>query len=239
MEVDAFSREAVVLIPTGSLEQHGPALPVFTDSLIVTAAAEAVESRLGPQVLLTPTLWMGASGHHIGFCGTLTADFGTYQAAIENVAESLLPHGFHKFYVLNGHGGNREPNGIAIRSLKARYPNAAFGHASYYDFAKNAVAEVMEGPLKELRHACEAETSLILHLHPDLVRRDKLRDDGLVSEPRVFGVTHHFDEITEQGSYGYATLATAEKGKIIFDAAVAGVVSEIGAIASGYVLRGV
>jgi len=236
--VDGFSRDAVVLIPTGSLEQHGSALPLFTDSLIVTAVAEAVEANLAAQVLLTPTLWLGASAHHLAFSGTLSADFRPYEEAIQSVVESLIPHGFRRFYVLNGHGGNREPNGIAMRTLKARHVDATFAHSSYYDFAKSMVAEVLEGPLKELRHACEAEASLIMHLHPKLVRRDKLRDDGLVAEPRVVGPVHHFDEITEQGSYGYATLATAEKGKKIFDAAVLGVSDEIAVIANGYFLRG-
>jgi len=238
IDVDGFSRDAVVVIPTGSLEQHGPALPLFTDSLIVTAIAERVELALPDLVLLTPTLWMGASDHHLGFCGTLSAEFDTYEAAIANVVESLLPHGFRKFYVINGHGGNKEPNGIAIRKLKAKHLEATFGHSSYYDFAKSTVSEVLEGPLKELRHACEAEASLMLHLHPRLVRREKLRDDGLNSEPSLAGVVHHFDEITEQGSFGYATLATADKGQKIFDAAVEGVVTEIRTVANGYFLRG-
>jgi len=238
MDVDGFGRESVVLIPTGSLEQHGPGLPLFTDTLIVTAVAETIESALPSQVLLTPTLWLGASGHHLGFCGTLSASFESYMGAIASVVESLFPHGFHKFYVLNGHGGNKEPNGMIMRTLKARHVEASFGHSSYYDFAKNAVAETLDGPLKELRHACEAESSLMMHLHPDLVRTEKLRDDGLASEPTVVGMIHHFDESTEQGSFGYATLATAAKGKIIFDAAVEGVANEIAAIANGYFLRG-
>jgi creatinine amidohydrolase len=212
MDAEGFGREAVVVIPTGSLEQHGPALPLFTDTLIVTAVAEAVETALGSEMLLTPTLWLGASGHHLGFCGTLSAGFDTYIGAIENVVESLLPHGFHKFYVLNGHGGNKEPNGLAMRELKARHTACTLGHSSYYDFVKTTVAEVLEGPLKELSHACEAEASLVLHLHPNLVRTERLRNDGLVSEPPVAGVVHHFDEITEQGSYGFATLASAAKG---------------------------
>ncbi|MCH8979743.1 MAG: creatininase family protein, partial [Armatimonadetes bacterium] len=58
-------REAVVLIPTGSLEQHGPHLPLFTDTLLVTAAAEAIEFRLKDKVLLVPTVWLGCSGHHL------------------------------------------------------------------------------------------------------------------------------------------------------------------------------
>jgi creatinine amidohydrolase len=237
-EVDAISREVVVLIPTGSLEQHGPHLPLSTDTLLVTAVAEAVEQRLGEAVLLTPTLWLGASAHHLPFAGTLSADFSGYQSAIASIVESLLPHGFHKFYVLNGHGGNDEPNGISLRTLKAKYPDVTLGQASYYGFARDAVAANLRGPRKTLSHACEAETSLVMHIRPDLVRIDKLRDDGLSPEPPAPGVIHNFDEISEQGSIGYATLAAAETGRLIFEAAVEGTTLTIQTIAEGYVLQG-
>lgn len=237
-EVAAVGREAIVLIPTGSLEQHGPHLPLFTDSLIVTAVADAVEGELPAQVLLTPTLWLGASAHHLAFPGSLSNGFDPYVGAILSVAESLIPHGFVKFYVLNGHGGNTEPNGIAMRTLKAKYKNLTFGHSGYFDFAAEQVKSLLEGPVKEMRHACEAEASLIMHLHPKLVRVNLLRDDGLYPDPPVRGVVHFFDEMTEEGSLGYATLATKEKGKAIFEAAVNGVVNEIRTLAEGYVLKG-
>lgn len=238
-DVDALSREVVVLIPTGSLEQHGPALPVSTDTLIVTAIAEAVEKRLPKKVLLTPTLWLGASGHHLGFAGTLSSRFDAYIAQIESIVDSLSPHGFHKFYVVNGHGGNESPNDIAVRNLKVRYPEALFGRAGYFPFCEKAIAAVSEGPLKEMHHSCEAETSLVMHLRPDLVKTDQLRNDGLAPETPLVGAVHHFDEITEQGSYGYAPLATAKKGQIIFEAAVKGLVQELEVFADGYVLRGI
>lgn len=237
-EVEALDREVVVLIPTGSLEQHGAHLPLFTDSLIATAVAEAAEKALPTQVLLTPTLWLGASGHHLRFPGSLSASFETYEGAIQDVVSCLLPHGFRKFLVLNGHGGNTSPNDIAMRRLKARHPEATLGHTGYFAFCESVIAETLEGPLKGMRHACEAETSLMLHLHPHLVRSDRLRDDGLVSEPPVLSPVHHFDEITEAGSFGYATLGTAEKGRRIFEAAINGVVAEIGALAEGYILKG-
>lgn len=237
-DVEAASRDAVVLIPTGSLEQHGAHLPLFTDSLIVTAVAEAVEKSMPGGVILTPTLWLGASGHHLKFPGTLSGDFQTYMGAIASVVESLVPHGFTKFYVLNGHGGNTEPNGVAMRTLKAKYPDFTFGHAGYFGLLGAKIGEFMEGPLKEMRHACEAETSLMLHLHPELVRTDKLRDDGLKPDPKIVGVIHHFDEMTERGSMGYATLGTAEKGGKIFAAAVEAVTEEIRNIAEGYALIG-
>ncbi len=237
-EVEAFSRDAAVLIPTGSLEQHGPHLPLFTDTFIVTAIAESVEKALPSQVLLTPTLWLGASGHHLSFPGSLSADFDSYMGSIESIIESLKPHGFHKFYVLNGHGGNRDPNGIVTRRLKLKYAGLSLGHAAYYDFISTNLRETLEGPLKEMRHACEAETSLMQYLRPSLVRRDKIRDDGLYAEPNVAGAVHHFDEITEQGSYGFATLGTADKGQILFKSAVKALSEEIATFANGYFLRG-
>lgn len=237
-EVGSLDRSVVVLIPTGSLEQHGRHLPLWTDSLIVTAVAEAVERQIGGKVLLTPTLWLGASGHHLKFPGTLSGSFEAYEQALLSVAESLIPHGFTKFFVLNGHGGNTEPNGVALRKLKARHPELTFGHSGYFAYVGQETMNRLEGPLKEMRHACEAEASLILHLRPELVRKDKLRDDGLASDPPIRGLTHHFDEMTEEGSLGYATLATAEKGRLIFEEAVTNICRELTDLAEGYVLKG-
>ena len=78
----------------------------------------------------------------------------------------------------------------------------------------------------------------MMHLRPELVREHKLRDDGLTPEPAVYGMIHLFDEMTEEGSLGYATLAKPEKGKVIFDAAVAALVKQLKALREGYVLRG-
>jgi len=78
----------------------------------------------------------------------------------------------------------------------------------------------------------------MMHVRPELVRQSKLRDDGLAPEPSVVGMVHHFDEVTEEGSLGYATLATPEKGAAIFEAAVKGLVQNISAIADGYVFKG-
>ena len=237
MDVDAFDREAIVLIPTGSLEQHGPHLPLFTDSILATAVAEEVERQMPTRILLTPTLWLGASGHHLAFAGSLSNSFEAYIEAIESIADSLWPHGFRKFYVLNGHGGNTEPNGIACRKLRAKYTGGLFGHSGYFSFVPQAVLDTMKGPIKGIRHACEAEASLMLHVRPSLVRKDKLRDDGLAPNPPLTGVVHHFDEITEQGSLGYATLADERLGRRLFEAAVDGVCQEIEALFEGYVLE--
>jgi len=237
-DIESADRNAVVLIPTGSLEQHGRHLPLFTDSLIVTAVAEEVEKRLPSEVILAPTLWLGASGHHLAFPGSLSASFETFIGAIVDTVESLVPHGFTKFYVLNGHGGNTDPIGVALRKLKSNHLNLVFVKSGYYEFAATTIAECLQGPLKEMAHACEAETSLVLHLKPSLVKVDKLKDDGLMASPQIRGVIHHFDQMTEDGSYGYATLANAEKGKRIFESAVQGLTDDMHSLFAGYVLQG-
>ncbi len=234
-EVEALDRETTVLIPTGSIEQHGPHLPLETDTRLVTAVAEAVEKRT--QVILTPTLWLGCSAHHLAFAGSLTASFPGYQSALEGVIRSLVPHGFRRFYVLNGHGGNTSPNDVTLRGLKTEFPNLVLGASGYYAFAVDAVTQAMTGPQKDLRHADEAEASLMLHVAPHLVRLERAYDDGLVSEPPVKGAVEPFDAITEKGAFGYPSYATADKGKAIFEAAVDGVVSELEAFRT-YVLRG-
>jgi len=236
-EVEKAPRSCVVVIPTGSNEQHGPSLPLCTDTLLVTAVAEAVEALMPDKILLTPTLWLGGSEHHLAFAGSLTNDLDAFASSLVSLVESLIPHGFAKFYVLNGHGGNTAPIAIALRKLKARHKKLTFGSSGYYDYCRDKVAEVMEGPQKALRHADEAETSLVMHLAPELVRKETLRNDGLTSDPLIQGLVCHFDEVTDEGVLGYAKFALPEKGKAIFEAAVDGVARELGAIADGFVFK--
>lgn len=228
----------VVLIPTGSLEQHGPHLPLFTDTLIVTAIAQAIEQTIPDIVLLTPTLWLGASTHHLAFPGSLSNTHKAYIDSIQAIVHSLRPHGFHTFYILNGHRGNTDLNRAALRELRAADPRLTLGEALYADFIPQSIYDqTLTGRYKTIRHACEAEASLMLHLHPDLVHRDKLRDDGLATDPEIIGLLLHFDEITEEGSLGDASQATAEKGRALFTSAVEGAVQTLTRLAQGPVLK--
>ena len=235
-EVEALDRETTVLIPTGSIEQHGPHLPLETDTRLVTAVAEAVERRT--PVLLAPTLWLGCSAHHLGFAGSLTASFAGYGMALEAVVRSLVPHGFRRFYALNGHGGNASCERRRAEEPEGGVPEPRAGRGELPRLrAGRRWRARWRGPRKELRHADEAEASLMLHVAPELVRLDLAYDDGLVAEPPVAGLVEPFDAITERGAFGYPSFATAEKGRRIFEAAVEGVVAELEAFRS-YVLRG-
>lgn len=242
-EIRDFDKEAVCLIPTGSLEQHGPHLPLFTDTLLSTGVAHRAHAERPTKSLLYPGIWLGCSSHHMSFAGTATASIATYSAVLTEVIECAMAHGFRKFFVVNGHGGNTEPNGTTLRELKRSYPNHVFAHCGYFSLiAADRLATIMQGPLKTIRHACEAEASMMMYLHPELVREARLRDDQLGMSPAApsgLNYIQTFDEITEMGSSGYATLATREKGEQLIGLAVEGVVQAIDHIFAGYVMEDV
>jgi len=238
-DIADLSREIVVLIPTGAVEQHGPHLPLATDTLLATAAAEDIEAQLPDVTLLTPTLWLGASLHHMPFAGTLSHSFAGYDEALKRVILSLADHRFIKFMTINGHGGNCDSNRVAMRDLKSQNPKLQLAAADYFDFLEeSAWTTHLKGPTKHIRHACEAEVSLMMHKFPHLVRKDRIRDDGLEASPAIPGLVTQFDEITEQGSLGHATFATAETGAKLWQAVVEGGVRAVRHFSQGYCFLG-
>jgi creatinine amidohydrolase len=222
-----LNRDTVVLIPTGSLEQHGEHLPLGTDSILVTAVCEATERKVSEICLMTPCLWLGASGHHLPFAGTCSNTIEGYIQSLQSVILSLNRHGFYRFFVVNGHGGNTDVNSLALRDLKQVHPELFLTHSGYFEFCRELCQDVLQGPLKEIKHACEAETSLMLYVRPELVRMEKTTVDGLVAQPPIMGIVAGFNEISAKGSFGYSNLGTAETGKMLFDAAVEGVAEQI------------
>ena len=99
---------AVVLLPVGSMEQHGPHLPVGVDTFlsegVCRAAAEAIAADMA--VVVAPTLWCGMAEHHMAYGGTFTLDIPTYRAVLLCLLKSLERHGFKRVLIVNGHGGN-------------------------------------------------------------------------------------------------------------------------------------
>ena len=175
-EFREVSRDTVVLAPFAACEQHGPFLPFATDAVIASEVAARAEAVLGKEVLLLPTQGLGASQHHLPF-GALTADVETHVRLVYETCDSMLQAGFRRLFVLNGHGGNIDTMHLALRQLDRRYPEVVLASASYWDVAATEIASILEGPLKRVGHACEVETSLMLWLRPDLVRRELIRDD--------------------------------------------------------------
>lgn len=214
--------KTVVIAPIAACEQHSRHLPVYTDTILVTGVAEGVEQHLPDRVLLLPSLWLGASAHHLRFGATLSADVDTHIDILCDILTPLLDDGHQRVMFLNGHGGNIDTMQVALRRLQTRYRDRQLTAASYWDIAAKELAELAEGPRKTMGHACEFETSMILALRPELVRKHEIQDDPPPAEPTLRGlyIAEDMKQRTRQGAVGFPQLATPEKGKAILKAAI-------------------
>ncbi|MBX0330614.1 creatininase family protein [Oscillochloris sp. ZM17-4] len=186
-ELRALAPGALVVLPVGATEQHGPHLPVGTDRMIVEhiARAAAAEAAATIPVLVAPTLPFGSSHHHVPFGGTLSLGTETYYRALIDLAETLIASGFRQIFILNGHGGNNELIQLVARDLALKH-DASLAAAPYWTIAWDAlVAEGAHIAAGLPGHAGTFETSLVLALRPDLVREPRPHRDGQAdSDPR-------------------------------------------------------
>jgi creatinine amidohydrolase len=214
--------QTLILAPIAACEQHSRHLPTYTDTLLVTAVAEGVEERLPRQVLLLPTLWFGASSHHLRFGATLSAEVDTHITMLCDLLVPLLEDGYQRILVLNGHGGNIDTMHVALRRLQPRFRNRLVAAASYWELAEKELAALAAGPRKSMGHACEFETSMVLALRPELVRREEIKDDPPTDDPALRGLFTAEDmrQRTDHGAVGFPERASAEKGRTFLGAAI-------------------
>jgi len=218
-------RNAVVIIPTAAIEQHGPHLPVMTDKLIghavaVRAARKAFVSR---PTLVTPVMWSGLSEHHMPFGGTLTLDHDTYLGVLRCLITSLTRHGFKDVLLSNSHGGNIIANNAAADRL-ATQSCATIVAANYTTEAGPEFEQILDDQ-DGLMHACEGETSMLMALAPDRVDTSDL--EGIATPRRTpplgAGRTAYrwrsYVSATGNGLSGIPTRASAQKGERLLEAA--------------------
>jgi creatinine amidohydrolase len=230
-ELGSLSRDTLVVMPTASIEQHGPHLPVGTDSYIGEAIASALDRELEGRLLILPAQRLGCSEHHMAFPGTLTLQHETFEDVILDVLDSMVRQGFRRFLILNSHGGNQAIGGVIAEKAAHRWTDAQVVFTSWWRVAAEPLKNLVEGAFPSVGHACEFETSLMLALHPDLVNMALAVDDGL--PPRAEPLQHDLlrgpaaalaipmHRLTQHGVYGRPTLATAEKGRRILQETVA------------------
>ncbi|CAN7659561.1 creatininase family protein [Bosea sp. LjRoot237] len=219
------AKDAVVVLPVASMEQHGPHLPVGVDTILCGGVCKLAAERAGDvDVVVAPTLWCGMAEHHMAFGGTFTFDIPTYRAVLLALLKSLERHGFHRVVIVNGHGGN-------IAALAAFLPDFAretslqVRATTYFLLAQEAMAPFMDDQVSVL-HACEVETSMMMVLAPETIRRERLAeafgmldaDLTALTRPTV-GRYQPFRQMTETGVIGDARKATPEKGTAFLDAA--------------------
>jgi creatinine amidohydrolase len=170
-EIGALAPDALLVVPVGSTEQHGPHLATGTDALIATAIAERAAAAAGrpDTILLAPTLAYGASHHHLPFGGTLSLGVTTFELVLRDLLASASSSGVERVFVLNGHGGNTAACAIAVAEASRE-----LGLVAATALASDLVdPREIEGPVQG--HAGSFETSLLLALDPDRVRQDLAR----------------------------------------------------------------
>lgn len=178
-QLRALAPHALVLLPVGAVEQHGPHLPVGTDRFTAEYIARAAAAAAAPTpVLVAPTLPFGSSQHHLPFGGTLSLGTETYYRVLSDLCESLIVCGFRRIFILNGHGGNNELIQLVARDMALKHP-AHLAAAAYWTIAWDALVAAQAHRHAGLPgHAGTFETSLIMALRPELVREPRPHRDN-------------------------------------------------------------
>jgi creatinine amidohydrolase len=200
------------------MEQHGPHLPVGVDTYlsegVCRAAADAIAAET--PVVVAPTLWCGMAEHHMAYGGTFTFDIPTYKAVLGCLLKSLERHGFKRVLIVNGHGGNIAALSAFLPDLAREVPDLALRVTTPYQPAQKAIAPILEDQ-DGVHHACEVETSMMMVVAPDTVRRDRLADAHGPPHwtPLPAGVARYvsFRDATASGVIGDARRASAQKGE--------------------------
>jgi len=233
---DAVELGKVCVVPCGAVEQHGPHLPLDVDIICPTEIARGAGRAVADKMLVLPTVCYGYTGHVMDFPGTINNDFEHFMHHVLDITKSLAYHGFNKIVLLNGHGSNMPNLDLVARRTNletdAECILAAWWQLLTVDkeFMPNWRQSKFPGGCA---HACELETSLYLHLDGDNVRKDQIKN-GVISfneENNPFNWVDLFaagpatliswtSSYSETGVLGEAELATAEKGRRVYEEAV-------------------
>ena len=235
-EAEALLKEsAMAIVPVGSTEQHGPALPLDNDAYQANQLALAVADRLWPKVktVVLPLVSYGVSPHHMPFAGTITLRPETLINLIVDIGMSLAKHGVKRILIMNSHGGNIPALSLAVRKLHEAGLRCV--QVSWWQVVSDLVKETFHPPYF---HADDMETSVAWALGQRVLEDRRVNVDGrelvpgfskmdMFAAPPRISPAFDMDEITSTGSVGHAKEANREKGAKI----VAAVVDRIAAFA--------
>ncbi|KXK15213.1 MAG: Creatininase [Chloroflexi bacterium OLB14] len=233
-------REKVILIPIGHTEQHGFHLPLSVDTIIIDAIAKGTvefakqNPKLATRSFNLPVMPYGVSTHRSSFAGTLNAGGRAFEDFWIATLDVLVARGFNRFYLMSGHGGNSSFLVNIVKYIGEKHRRifcaTAWLHTSG-SIGAEALKKYRTSKIGGMGHAGELETSFMLHLRPDLCKMDKVVDEtDFVSTPDYYMdwieggsliANPPWDDDTKTGAYGAGSHATAEKGKLWLEAAIA------------------
>ena len=228
-EIGALDRDrTVVILPLGSVEQHGNHMPIGTDTMLAHAVALAAADARGGTVVMPPP-WYGFSAHHMRFPGSVTLRAETLLALVEDLVASLVRHHFRRILIVNGHGGNAGLIDVLASTLgHTHYGVARVAALTYFTLARDAIARLRKSKPGGMGHACEFETSMVQHIRPELVKIDRAEtcypDPGsryLTTDllgAQAIRLYHDFGDLSPTGTLGDPAYASPEAGKDFFAA---------------------
>lgn len=233
----AAARPCVAVVPIATLEDHGRHLPIDTDLLLCTSVCEVAGSRAEGRAVIVPAINHGYSPHHMDFPGALTIGAHTLIDYGLDVCKSLVHHGFTRILIVNGHGSNT-PFADIVARLCVVETGALAASVNYWNApgVRNAAEAMRESdPVGGMNHACEFETSLYLALRPDLVemseavrelshRPTKNYWTDLIAGDGPLAMMEYWSQLSTTGVMGDPTAASAEKGRVLLNAAANGLV---------------
>ena len=226
-------RGKVILIPVGHTEQHGYHLPLSVDTLCIEAVSQGTAAAVPGQAYSLPVMPYGVSTHRASFAGTLNAGGRAFEDFYLGVLDVLVGRGFDRIYLLSGHGGNCSFMNNVIKYAGERHPQAFIATTWLYlngPKGTAALEKYRESKLGGLGHACELETSLTLHLRPELVHMERVVDEiDFITTPSYYMdwveggalvANPPWLDDTRTGAYGAGSLGTADKGRVWLQAAI-------------------
>jgi creatinine amidohydrolase len=240
----ALRRNAIMVVPVGSIEQHGPHLPVGTDSLIVEYIATQATEVTGDVV--APTVSFGYNEKELMFPGTVSVKLITLTHYLLDICESLVKTGFCRVVLLNGHGWNKPALSAAAHML-AESTEVLCAATSYYDLISDVAEEIRESEFPGgMSHAGEFETSIALFLNFEGMRIEKAVKEisfprskfswlDIVTPPKI-SIPRKFSKYSRSGVIGDPTLATSQKGERLVKEAVVRVADFLRSFKEGDVL---
>jgi len=221
--VEAGTRTMIIV--TASMEQHGPHLPMMTDTAIGYALGERLARRLG-KTLLAPIIRPGCSDHHLAFPGSLSIPREVFIETVMGCVRSLVPHGFDTFVLLSTHGGNFDALEQAARRLRdecaskgVRIIDAAGRDALIETMRVMVEAAAQMGAPQDVDaiHAEVTETSIMMLRHPALVAADRLEQGRMGRIDRDDLFRRGLRAITANGILGDARGATPQIGDAVLE----------------------
>ena len=219
-EVEEYLKEKdIILVPTGSVEQHSPYGLIGTDFIAAEAVARRVSEAM--QILVAPTVKYGVSPHHMAFGGTVSLKPDTMIMLISDIIESLVAHGFRRIVFINGHGGNISSIKIAMERLKARMIEGCFEVISWYEMeeVRQLSTDLFTG--QEGHHATPGEVSITRYLRAEAFETKPVHELQVKNPKYYWPLTcEEMKKVFPDGRMESAPwLATADHGRKILEEA--------------------